>query len=403
MTTENNMQRRELMKSAAIGGLATALLGPTVQAMPAGSDKSAAESALAELQQVLDQLERDFLKPEWRLRTPMDFAEARRMMLHTLMHGLETWLEADPARPFFQSFINQHKKLLGDNPDARYHSAVIDDSHSYRIRGNIAGATYTSFTAELGTGTDEGGGKGLGATLNDTEFETSANGDYEITLSREKVPGNWMRLPEGAVSLTTRHYYERKHSINRDRMHHIPIDIQAIEEVAPRPAPSDESIARGIRRVAEFVRGNTVSMNDNNSPSWVSRVPNTFAPPVQDDSNENISYAAKDNVYAMAPWVLGPKQALVVRGRFPRCRFSNVVLFNRFLQTLNYEERTVSLNRLQTVQDAAGNFEMIVAHKDPGRPNWLDTEGRPYGIMFWRFQLAEEEIAPLTTEVIELG
>ncbi|NND66344.1 MAG: hypothetical protein HKN19_02040, partial [Halioglobus sp.] len=185
--------------------------------------------------------------------------------------------------------------------------------------------------------------------------------------------------------------------------HHIPIDIQALDPVEPRSAPSDASIAEGIRRVAEFVRGNTISMNDENGPSWASRVPNTFTPPVQDSSNESISYAAKDNVYAMAPWVLGPNQALLVRGRFPRCRFANVVLFNRFLQTLNYEERTVSSNRLQTEQDAEGNFEMIVAHRDPGRPNWLDTEGRPYGIMFWRFLLPEGDIAPLTTEVIELG
>lgn len=397
------MQRRELIKGAAFGGVAAALLGPTVQAMPPGTTKSEAQNALAELQQVLDQLEQDFQTPQWRLRTPTDFAEARRMMLHTLMHGLETWLEADPARPFFVPFINQHKKLLGDNPDARYHSAVIDDSHSYRIRGNTAGATYTSFTVELGTGTDEGGGKGLGSTLNDTEFKTDANGDYEIILSREQAPGNWMRLPEGAVSVTTRHYYERKQSINRERMHHIPIDIQAIDEVPPRPAPTDASIAEGILRVAGFVRGNTIPMNDENSPSWVSRVPNTFAPTVQDNSNENISYAAKDNVYAMAPWVLGPQQALLVRGRFPKCRFSNVVLFNRFLQTLNYEERSISLNRLQTAQDADGNFELVVAHRDPGRPNWLDTEGRPYGIMFWRFLLAEEDIAPITTEVIELG
>lgn len=396
------MQRRELIKGVAAGSMAAALLGPTVQAMPKGTSKSEAEAALAELQQVLDQLEQDFTNKEWNLRTPTDFAEVRRMMLHTLLHGLETWFEADPARPFFRPFINQHKKLLGDNPDARYHSAVIDDQHTYRIRGNLADATYTSFTVELGTGTSDGGGEGLGSTLNDTEFEADANGDYEITLSRDKAPGNWMRLPEGAASLTTRHYYERKVSINRDRLHHIPIDIVNAEKIAPRSAPTDAGVAAGIRRVAEFVRGNTISMNDGNSPAWVSRVPNTFAPTVQDDSNENISYAAKDNAYAMAPWVLGPKQALVIRGRFPKCRFSNVVLFNRFLQTLNYEERNISLNRLQTERDADDRFEMIVAHKDPGRPNWLDTEGRPYGVMFWRFQLAEEAIAPLTTEVITL-
>ena len=92
-----------------------------------------------------------------------------------------------------------------------------------------------------------------------------------------------------------------------------------------------------------------------------------------------------------------------MRGRFPKCRVANVVLFNRFLQTLNYEERCISLNRELTELNKDGSFEMVVAHKDPGRPNWLDTEGRPYGIMFWRFQLAEESIEPLQAEVIELG
>jgi hypothetical protein len=143
-------------------------------------------------------------------------------------------------------------------------------------------------------------------------------------------------------------------------------------------------------------------MNTENSPPWVSRVPNQFVPPVKDDTHDSITYAARDNVYAMAPWVLAPNQALIIRGRFPACRFANLVLFNRFLQTLNYEERTVSLNRAQTVLNEDGSFEMILAHKDPGLPNWLDTEGRPYGIMFWRFQLPEGDIPPLETEVITL-
>jgi hypothetical protein len=359
-----------------------------------------ASAALTELQQTLDELEAAFATPAWNLRTSTDFAEARRMLLHTLMHALEAWLEADPARPFFTPFINQHKKLLGDNPDARYFSAVIDNQHSYRIRGNIAGATYTSFTVELGAGSD---GDGIGSTLNDTEFAVDDSGDYEIIASATRVEGNWLRLPPGASSITTRHYYERRTSINNDRMHHIPLDINNLNSVAPRPAPSDADVAAGIRRVIEFLRGNVISMNGSNSPNWVSRVPNQFVPPKKDDSNESITYAAKDNVYAMAPFVLGPNQALFIRGRFPRCRFSNVVLFNRFLQTLNYEERTISLNRAQVEQARDGSFEMVVAHKDPGHPNWLDTEGRPYGIMFWRFQLPEEAIAPLETELVTIG
>ncbi|MDG2272345.1 MAG: DUF1214 domain-containing protein [Halioglobus sp.] len=394
------MQRRELLKAAGLSGLAGGLLAPTVAAVGKGKPNSAAAQALAELQQALDNLEIAFESPEWKLRTPQDFAEAHRVMLHVLMHALQAWLEADPARPFFTSFINQHKKLLGDNPDARYYSAVIDDQHSYRIRGNLAGATYTSFTIELAA---DSGSDGIGSTLNDTQFTADENGDYEIILSADKAEGNWMPMSKGAASLTTRHYYEREHCINNDRLHHIPIDIQNLDAVEPRRSPNDIDIAAGIDRVTTFVKGNVITMSNDNSPSWVSRVPNQFMPPKKDDSHDSITYAARDNVYSMAPFVLGPEQALLIRGRFPQCRFSNVVLFNRFLQTLNYEERSISLNRAQTVLNEDGSFEMIVAHRDPGRPNWLDTEGRPYGVIFWRFQLPEGDIPALETEVIALS
>ena len=394
------MQRRDLLKGVALSGLLGGLLAPTVAAVAQDKADSEAAQALTELQQALDELEIAFASPDWKLRTPQDFAEARRVMLHALMHGLQCWLEADPDRPFFTPFINQHKKLLGDNPDARYYSAVIDDSNSYRIRGNLAGAIYTSFTIELGAGTD---GDGIGSTLNDTQFKADENGDYEIILSAQKAEGNWMPMTRGASSLTTRHYYERKQCINNDRLHHIPLDIHNLEKVPPRSSPNDAEIAAGIRRVTTFVKGSVITMNNENSPPWVSRIPNQFIPPKKDDSHEAITYAARDNVYSMAPFVLGPNQALLIRGRFPKCRFANVVLFNRFLQTFNYEERSISLNRTQTVQSEDGSFEMIVAHRDPGRPNWLDTEGRPYGIMFWRFQLPEGDIAPLETEVITLS
>jgi len=394
------MQRREVLKGMALSGLASSLLTQAVGAQVLQQPDSAAAQALAELQQALDELEAAFASPAWKLRTPQDFAEARRVMLHALMHGLECWLEADPARPFFTLFTNQHKKLLGDNPDARYYSAVIDGQHSYRIRGNLAGATYTSFTLELGAGSD---GSGIGSTLNDTQFKADENGDYEIILSAEKFPGNWMPMSKRATSITTRHYYERKLCINNDRLHHIPVDITNLKKVPPRRSPNDEDIAAGIRRVATFVKGNVIPMTGENSPPWVSRTPNQFVPPKKDATHDAITYAARDNVYSMAPFVLGPDQALLIRGRFPECRFSNLVLFNRFLQTLDYEERSISLNRAQTVLGADGSFEMIVAHRDPGRPNWLDTEGRPYGIMFWRFQLPEGDIGPLETQVITLA
>jgi hypothetical protein len=45
----------------------------------------------------------------------------------------------------------------------------------------------------------------------------------------------------------------------------------------------------------------------------------------------------------------------------------------------------------------------VIAHRDPGVPNWLDTEGRPFGMVFWRFFLAEGEIETPRAEVVAVG
>jgi hypothetical protein len=81
-------------------------------------------------------------------------------------------------------------------------------------------------------------------------------------------------------------------------------------------------------------------------------------------------------------------------------------LWNRHLQTYDYAQRQVSLNRAQTRTEPDGTFEMVIAHEDPGVPNWIDTEGRPFGMVFWRFLLPEGPIETPQARVVpfsELG
>jgi hypothetical protein len=154
--------------------------------------------------------------------------------------------------------------------------------------------------------------------------------------------------------------------------------------------------------LTNWVRGFTVDgpqmMVAGKVPSWVSLVPNRFNPPALPDGN--IGFANRDAHYAMAPYALKPDEALVIEGRFPKCRFGNVVLWNRFLQTYDYDARQTSLNRRQTHLEPDGSFRMILAHADPHLPNWLDTEGRPSGLMYWRFVFPEESIQPIATRVV---
>jgi hypothetical protein len=164
------------------------------------------------------------------------------------------------------------------------------------------------------------------------------------------------------------------------------------------------SVAAGIRRVARFVRSRTLEMptmaGNPDQPPFVSIVPNQFPQPVLPG---DYGLAAVDAAYSMAPFVLGPDDALVMRGRWPRCRCANVSLWNRHMQTFDYANRQVSLNRAQTQLSDDGSFRVVLAGRDPGVPNWIDTEGRPFGLVFWRFMLPEGEIEKPSAELVPLA
>jgi len=79
------------------------------------------------------------------------------------------------------------------------------------------------------------------------------------------------------------------------------------------------------------------------------------------------------------------------------------MLWNRYLQTFEYPWRRISLNRKQMQLGADGAYRIVVAHRDPGVPNWLDTSGRRNGTIYWRFLLPDGDPPTPTTRVVPLA
>lgn len=324
--------------------------------------------------------------------------------MHVLWSALDLLAEADPERPVFRRTVWPYFKFLGDNPDAIYYTAYIRSDRAYRIRGKTAGAVYTSFSPEAGT-TDGHYSKGVARAINDTDLKPAPDGSYELIFGPEPRPGNWFKLDPGVGSLQTRHYFEEERSVAADPSKVIPLTIEPLDPPGPRPAPDDASIAASIRRVMNYVRGITLDqppmLQPGKVPGWVSTVPNQFNQPAIPAGD--IGFANRDAAYAMAPYALKPDEALVIEGRFPKCRFANVMLWNRYLQTYDYVTHTISRNRKQTSAQPDGSFRMVVAHRNPGVPNWLDTQGWPSGLIYWRFLLPEEPVPALKTSVVPLS
>ncbi len=357
--------------------------------------------AFRELLDTLAEIEDTYLGDRYGVVAPDDDAEGHRLLMHLIESAVTLNFESDPARPDWRRIVTPTRKALGDNPDAIYYETVVDPDRAYRVTGNLAGAVYTSFTVEAGAADGRYATRTAGV-LNDTQFDVDAEGNYELIVGGPPRERNWLELPPDAARLTTRHYFEEPEPAAADPLRVVPLRIEPLEPVGPPERPDDASIAVGIRRVTTYLRGRTLDQPPRGSvplPSWVSTVPNQFPKP---EPPGEMAYSAFDAHYAAAPYALGPDEALVITGRWPKCAFANVSLWNRFLQTYDYRHRRVGLNRSNTVLEPDGSFRMVIAHEDPGVPNWLDTEGRPTGQVYWRFFLVEGDVDRPETEVVKL-
>ena len=357
-------------------------------------------TALRELIDLLGEVDRRWASPEWNLQSEDDVAGAHRALAHMLEAALVTAFDDDPANPRFQRIVSPTRKLTGDNPDAIYFDAAVSPRHRYVVRGRMDGAVYVSLTVECGTEDGTMGNRTAGV-LNDTQFDVDADGRFEIRLGGEPQERNWLALEADATRITTRHYYENETAAAADPERNAALVIERLDDGPPPPPPDDATVAAGLRRVARFVESRTLLQppmaQAEEQPPFVSIVPNEFPAPVVPG---DFGLAAFDAAYSMAPYVIGPDDALVMTGRWPTCRMGNVSLWNRHMQTFDYAHRQVSRNRVQTRADDEGRFEMVLAHRDPGHPNWIDTEGRPFGLVFWRFMLPEGEVETPQAQVV---
>jgi hypothetical protein len=371
---------------------AAAMTGPDTEA----------RRAFQELIALLHEIDERYLGDEWNANAFGDLPDGFRSVANTIEGGFELMFDLDPQRPFFRRIVTRTRKMLGDNPDAIYYTAPVRDDLVYRVTGNLAGAVYLSFTVELNTA-DGGYSTQTAGTINQRDFDVDADGRFALVFGGPARERNWLALPPRASEIIVRCYFEEPDPIATDPNRGVPLSIEPEEPVPPPEPWSDASVAAGLRRVSAFVRNRTLEQpktGEREQPSWVSTVPNVFPPP---ETPGDFEFAAFDAAYTMAPYLLGPDEALVITGRWPKCDFGNVSLWNRYLQTYDYAHRPVSRNRANTTLEPDGSFRIVIAHEDPGVPNWIDTEGRGFGMAFWRFFLTEGEIETPQATVVKLA
>jgi hypothetical protein len=242
--------------------------------------------------------------------------------------------------------------------------------------------------------------------VNDRGFVVQRDGSYSIVLSATPHEGNWLRLDPAAHAVVVRSYFQLKTSAQNDPAIGVDIAIEPLEPTPPSAPLSDAVLADRMREGIAFLRQATLGQRLPSTPisiPFIATEANTLPKPFSfRDSGLPVPGAA-DIFYASGRWDLADDEALLITGTLPRCAFANVMLWNRHMQTLEYCVRRSSINHAQMALEPDGSFRIVVAHTDPGVPNWLDTEGHVFGTIFWRILLPEEDPPQMACTVVPIA
>lgn len=372
-------------------------------------------------------------------------AEGYRYLLGWVHGAVERALHADPARPHFRRAIQPISRSTIDNADALYLNAEIDGARPYRIRGRAAdmrhwrgeaGAPadvrraphYVIFEAATDYAGDSGSiaelrpGRRVGTgKLDSSEIAVAADGTFEILLAPER-PAGWtgnflctrrvrtVQKPDGASETVTyhaRHVTLRELFHDWDREDALEIAIAPLadagdalgDEATDPPPPLDSARAAAeLRRLGAIVERQMKFWNE-----FYAVVLETHADmngdgkrfmPRNDFNAPNAATLAtgggqSTNVYAGGVYELAPDEALVVDVRVPvRPLYQGFHLANLWGESLDYANHQSSVNGFQTAWNADGSATYVIAARDPGVANWLDTTGVPVGFMTFRWTYA---------------
>jgi len=110
---------------------------------------------------------------------------------------------------------------------------------------------------------------------------------------------------------------------------------------------------------------------------------------------------ADDIRYGNDFWRLADDEAMIIETELPRARYWQIQLCDPWFETMDYANRQTSLNGRQAHVDSDGRFRCVVAHRDPGVPNWLDTSGHHEGMLQYRWVWTETNPEPTARIVKE--
>ena len=322
-------------------------------------------------------------------RDPFNQTEGYRYLSRIARAGLMAFIEhADAKAPVLHRVVNETTKLGADNPDNFYQTAALNGNYEYKISGRRNTVAYLS-SARNPAIMARGGLPPTGHIESD-QIEMDEDGCFELVLSRHLQDRNWLPMTPETGTLVVRQTFLDRETETPAELHIERINCPGTER---RPSPlTAKQFDEGLKKVGALVAG---------APLLFAKWARNF----QKHSNElplfdpQVSLAAGGDpniTYYHSHWAIAEGEALLIEVTPPECEYWNFQLNNYWMESLDYRHHRIHTNKHLAHYEDDNSVRLIVAHENPGQPNWIETAGHTSGTMCFRWVRANENPQPRT-------
>jgi hypothetical protein len=275
----------------------------------------------------------------------------------------------DRDHPFLQSGTGPFTKMGLDNPDTLYFGTRVAAGREYVVTGKRGTTTDLSFQLLGGEYTDQNVPDSETA-FDDRRLDIAADGSFQ-----------WRFTPANNAQLVIREVYNDwsaqrgQIAIARtDTAGTAPVPLTA-ELIEKRWATAGKQLVQRVKTWLQF-------------PQWFyMKIPvNTMIAPRLTPGGLATQYSSAGH------FELTPEQALLITLPVTDAPYLGFQLGSLWYISLDYINHQTSLNGTQAQADPDGKIRIVVAERNPGVTNWVETTGHRKGFLQFRWQRVSREL-----------
>ncbi|MBW2423190.1 MAG: DUF1214 domain-containing protein [Deltaproteobacteria bacterium] len=348
------------------------------------------EETLSRLQPVAKRLAEKLRDPE----DEQARQELYKMMMSAVVGGYVGLVYNDPDYPEWVPMLSNALNFAAPVPDFVYTYAPIRGEGTYRVAGHRGTSLFAVLTVSETYFTRTDTPKPGLENYDLDELTIGDDGRFEVVLSAERpsgYEGDWWYLDPAATNLAVRHaMYDWLNEVD-PRMSIERLDVPAI-----RPPTSAEELSARMQEVDRWVEYSIQHWLVHLAATREKGIVNRFE--VHDYSG--FTGSSWPQTYLEGLFEIEEDEALIIETEIPeQVRYWSFLVADDLFATIDWTNRQSSLNGHQARLDSDGRFRGVVAARDPGVPNWLDTGGCLSGALQGRWNQASSAPHPSITRV----